>query len=300
MAAGPAGSLWAFLKHYGQAALNRYRKLHFLGKVFIWTIILFDICIGAAVIIVTPARIAQFFHDKAKIVAATRLGWLGTIAVMVCVSFPPLIGFTTLVTLCGFAYGMQGFYIALAGSVIGSAVVFSVLRLLFSKRIRAWSAQNEKWQALEAVVRAKGLPLMILIRVSPFPPWVYANSLFASIEAVRFWQFVVATVCLSPKLLLHVFIGSKMAALADGDERARMDTRDKVINGLLVGGGIGITIFTSWWVYKLVQDHIRHLHGLPSETDELAAEAIEEYEEDAPLLRSLSPEIDHRDNRSVA
>lgn len=71
---------------------------------------------------------------------------------VVCVSFPPLIGHTTLVTLCGFAYGMEGFYIALAGSIIGSGLVFSVLRLLFSKRIRAWSAQNEKWQALESVV----------------------------------------------------------------------------------------------------------------------------------------------------
>jgi uncharacterized membrane protein YdjX (TVP38/TMEM64 family) len=47
---------------------------------------------------------------------------------------------------------MEGFYIALAGSIIGSGLVFSVLRLLFSKRIRAWSAQNEKWQALESVV----------------------------------------------------------------------------------------------------------------------------------------------------
>ncbi|EEB88373.1 hypothetical protein MPER_13825, partial [Moniliophthora perniciosa FA553] len=50
--------------------------------------------------------------------------------------------------------------------------------------------------ALEAVVRAKG----------PFPPWVYANSLFA---------FVVATLFVFPKLLLHVFIGSRMAALSD-------------------------------------------------------------------------------------
>jgi anthranilate/para-aminobenzoate synthase component II len=38
------------------------------------------------------------------------------------------------------------------------------------------------------------------------------------------------------------------------------------------------------WVYTLVQSHIRHLHGLPAETDELAAEAIEEFDEDAPLL----------------
>ena len=37
-------------------------------------------------------------------------------------------------------------------------------------------------------------------------------------------------------------------------------------------------------VYNLVQNHIRHLHGLSAETDEMAAEAIEDYDEDAPLL----------------
>jgi uncharacterized membrane protein YdjX (TVP38/TMEM64 family) len=55
-------------------------------------------------------------------------------------------------TLCGFAYGMKGFYIASSSSVIGSALVFIVLRFLLSHRLRQWSTQNEKWQALEAVV----------------------------------------------------------------------------------------------------------------------------------------------------
>lgn len=30
-----------------------------------------------------------------------------------------------------------------------------------------------------AVQQAKGLPLIMLIRLSPFPPWVYSNTLFA-------------------------------------------------------------------------------------------------------------------------
>jgi hypothetical protein len=37
-------------------------------------------------------------------------------------------------------------------------------------------------------------------------------------------------------------------------------------------------------VYNLVQNHIRHLEGIPPEVDELAAEAIEDYDEEAPLL----------------
>lgn len=45
-----------------------------------------------------------------------------------------------------------------------------------------------------------------------------------------------------------------------------------------------------------MQSHIRHLHGLPPQTDELAAEAIEDYNEDAPLL---SPSINRHDQDAV-
>jgi uncharacterized membrane protein YdjX (TVP38/TMEM64 family) len=98
---------------------------------------------------------------------------------------------------------MNGFFISAIASLVGSAGAFMILRYLFSERIRQWSAYNEKWQALQSVIvcahvgpltppaprvddsffqKAKGLPLIILIRVSPFPPWVYSNSFFAVSE----------------------------------------------------------------------------------------------------------------------
>lgn len=214
-----------------------------------------------------------------------RLGWLILTGAIVAVSFPPLIGHSTLLTLCGFAFGIKGFAIGAGASVVGSALIFVFLRLCFSSHLRKWSSHNEKWKALESVVRTKGLPLIILIRVSPFPPWVYSNSLFASIEAVSLWQFVVATCFIFPKILLLVVIGSRMAALSDGDSRSHMDTHTKVMNGLLIGGGIIIAIFTSWLVYTLVQNHIRQLEDISPEVDRMAAEALEEYDEDAALLR---------------
>ncbi|KAJ3511929.1 hypothetical protein NLJ89_g3821 [Agrocybe chaxingu] len=244
MSAQSPPGFFAMIKKYSRYTFNRYRALHIFGKLFIWLVILFYICMGAFIVVVTPARIAQYLYDKARILASTRLG----------------------------------------------------------ERLRVWSSKNEKWQALESVVvgrrvaaslslmligitkTAKGLPLIILIRISPFPPWVYSNSLFASIEAVKLWQFVVATTFVFPKLLLHTFIGSKIAELSDGDQRGHMDTRTKVLNGVFVGGGILVAIFTSWTVYNLVQRHIRHLEGFSPEVDELAAEAIEDYDEEAPLL----------------
>jgi uncharacterized membrane protein YdjX (TVP38/TMEM64 family) len=52
-----------------------------------------------------------------------------------------------------------------------------------------------------------------------------------SIQAVKLWQFVFATFCVLPKILLETFIGSKMAELSDGKQRGHMDT-SKVIRGL--------------------------------------------------------------------
>ncbi|KAG6813501.1 Tlg2-vesicle protein [Tricholoma furcatifolium] len=115
-----------------------------------------------------------------------------------------------------------------------------------------------------------------------------------SIEAVSLWQFATATIFVFPKLVLHVFIGSRIAALSDGGQRDHMDTQTKIVNGLLVAGGLVTAVFTSWLVYRMVQKHIRHLEGLPPSLDELAAEAIEDYGEDDPLMRPLSPSSGHQ------
>jgi len=274
------------IKTYAKYSWDRYRSLHIYGKVFIWLVIMTEICMGVFVVIVTPARIAQYSYDKARLLAATPFGWLVLGLIIVCISFPPFVGHTTLITLSGFAYGIQGFFLNATASLLGSALTFVILRHLFSERLNRWSSQNQNWQALESVVKEKGLPLIILIRISPFPPWVYSNSLFASIQAVKLWQFAIATLFVFPRLLLYTFIGSKMASLADGNQRELMDNTTKILNGMLIGGGFAVAIGTSGWLYALVQRHIRHLRGIPAEIDESAAEAIEDFDEDAPLLSS--------------
>ena len=111
----------------------------------------------------------------------------------VVTSFPPLIGYSTTMTLCGFAYGpLGGFAIAAPSALMGSALTFVILRLLFKRRIKNWTQEKPHWLAMQQVIEAKGLPLIILIRLCPIP-WVYSNALFASMGAVQLWQFVLAT-----------------------------------------------------------------------------------------------------------
>jgi len=149
--------------------------------------------------------------------------------------------------------------------------------------VARWTATNEKWRALEAVIRAKGLPLIILIRISSFPPWVYSNSLFASIESVSLTQFTLATLFVLPRAMVYVFVGSRIASISDGEQRNHMDAASKFVNGCLIIGGVVVSIIASSVVYYFVQKEIQILHGNRPTADRLDTEATE-GEEGEPLL----------------
>jgi hypothetical protein len=95
------------------------------------------------------------------------------------------------------------------------------------------------------------------------PPWVYSNALFASITSVKFWQFMIANLWvlmsivllhliniirrfLMPKILLTVFVASRIAALADRDQRGQMDLPTEILNYSSIAVGIVVGIGTGW------------------------------------------------------
>lgn len=276
--------VFAKAKVYGAAAVQRYKKFNIYQKLFVWGTFFLYLSLATAFFVIGADKIGQTLYNFAQRISHLRFGWLILTALFFVISFPPMAGHTTLITLCGYAYGMKGFPIAAAGSLFGSAFTFLVLRLLFSRRLRRWSESSERWQALETVVASKGLPLIFLIRASPFPPWVYSNTLFASIQSVALWQFFLATFIVFPKIAIFVFVGSRLADLSDGETRSHMDTTTKILNISISVGGVIIAALASWIIYRLMRKEILHLRGVPSEIDELAAEAIEDAEEGAPLL----------------
>jgi len=251
-----------------------------------------NLAMGLALLTIGPKAIAQKMYDLAQAVRELPYGWLILVAVIAITSFPPLIGWSTTVTVCGFAYGLDGWYVASIGALFGAAMSFTVLRLMFRERIRAWARQNPRWTALENVIRARGLPLIILIRLSPFPPWVYANLLFASIETVSFFQFMIATLLYTSKLFIGVWIGSRIAMFSDGTQRDKMDTKTKIVNVLSVVLGVGLALAAGWFTWRLTEREIRTAPGGEAGEDTLATEALESAVDElqVPLIRSFSGE----------
>ncbi|KZS97757.1 Golgi apparatus membrane protein TVP38 [Sistotremastrum niveocremeum HHB9708] len=282
--------LWPFQKtvHYCREAVVRYKRLNWLGKSVFWFLIVFHIVLFTALIVFTPARLAQALYDSAQELEHIPYGWLILVGIIVVASFPPLIGFDTTLNVCGFTYGFRrGYLIGAPSAVVAACLVFLVLRWAFKSRVQAWATTNERWQALEAVIREKGLPLIILIRISGFPPWVYSNAFFASVEGVSFWQFFVATLCTLPKACLPVFVGSQIAKFSDGHRRGEMDTNTKIINAVVIALTIVLILVTGALVHRWTQMEIRKLKRLPPEVDAAAVDALEEVDEGAPLLRDF-------------
>lgn len=61
-------------------------------------------------------------------------------------------------------------------------------------------------------------------------------------------MFALATAIVTPKLLIHVFIGSRLAAIAKSGDK--MDATTKAINWASIIGGLIMGAVTAWLIYS--------------------------------------------------
>lgn len=220
--------------------------------------------VGPEAMFDTTAKLAIWFGSQS-------FGAALIIALVIIVSFPPLIGYGTSITLCGLGWGVhadatsehaqldgnlfQAWLLASVACLLGATVSFTVLRFLIvhhSKRV-SWisnTLNDPKYVALSTAVRRRGLSMAILVRFCPFP-FAYSNLFFASlVDAVSFKHFFVATALITPKLFLHVWLGTRMFQLMDRDQRAQLDGWAKALNVIYILVGSAIGVATGWIVWS--------------------------------------------------
>ncbi|QSZ30976.1 hypothetical protein DSL72_000537 [Monilinia vaccinii-corymbosi] len=170
-----------------------------------------------------------------------RGGWMILWAMTFIAAFPPLIGYSTTITIAGFVYGVpKGWVVVASATVAGSFCSFLASRTILSTYVHRLVGQDKRFEALALTLKHDGIKILCMIRLCPLP-YSLSNAAVATFPTVRPLNYALATALVSPKLLIHVFIGSRLGSLA-GDKG--MDTSTKVINyaSIVFGGALGATV----------------------------------------------------------
>ncbi|UKZ77148.1 hypothetical protein TrVFT333_004867 [Trichoderma virens FT-333] len=166
-------------------------------------------------------------------------GWLIAFMLIFVTSVPPIVGYSTANTIAGFVYGFpMGWPIAASACIIGSLTAFMACRTVLSGHVNKLIGNDHRFVALGQVLRRDGILYLTGIRFCPLP-FSLSNGFLATIPSISPLSFVISTALSTPKLLIHIFIGSRLAIIAEQGDA--MPFRDKIVNytGMIIGGAIG-------------------------------------------------------------
>ena len=172
------------------------------------------------------------------------------------VAFPPLIGYSFLSTCCGLIYGVSfhGWIILAIGSVCGSVASFAVFKNILHSRAEKLIHANRRFEAFASILQENNSYLILaLFRLCPFP-YSLTNGAVAGIYGISLRNFAIANVITTPKLLVYLFIGSRIKNLA-GTESAGSKLFD--IISILVA--VCILMVTAWILYYKTNQRYKQL-----------------------------------------
>jgi uncharacterized membrane protein YdjX (TVP38/TMEM64 family) len=210
-------------------------------------------------------RIFAYLSPAAKRWRDTPGGWLVLWFLTFFVSFPPMIGYSTCVTVAGFVWGMYGWFIVASATILGSTASFIVSRTVLKKYVSRLAERNKRFAALSLVLKHDGIKLLIMIRLCPLP-YSFSNGAISTIPTVTWQNYMLATACITPKLLLHIFVGRQIGLLAE--EGNKMDFKTKMISYLSIAIGMAAGIATGYFIYVKTKARAEQL-----EAEEAAAAA---------------------------
>ncbi|KAI5272278.1 hypothetical protein E4T47_04453 [Aureobasidium subglaciale] len=175
-------------------------------------------------------------------------GWMILWAATFLVSFPPLIGYSTVVTLAGFVYGVgKGWLIVASATIVGSTASFLASRTLLKSYVTRLTENDKRFAALALTLKHDGIKLLMMIRLCPLP-YSLSNGAISTIPTVKWPQFMVATAAASPKLLLGVFVGHQLGVIAQSGDK--MSAGVKAVNYLGIAFGLTAGVATGFIMYN--------------------------------------------------
>ena len=143
-------------------------------------------------------------------------------AYAICCVF--LIPASALTLAAGAIFGFAaGSIVVAVGATLGAAAAFLLGRTVLRRRVESFVAARPKLQAVDRAIAAEGTRLMLLMRLSGFPPFTWINYAL-SLTGVRFVPYVLTTLFgIIPGVLAFTWAGAAgAAALTGGGNRVAL------------------------------------------------------------------------------
>lgn len=150
-------------------------------------------------------------------------------------------------------------FIAATATIAGSTASFLLSRSLLKNMVQRLIANDTRFAALSLTLKHDGLKLLVMIRLCPLP-YSLSNGAVATFPTVNWASYAAATAIVSPKLMLHIFIGSqieKIAATPDG----KMDAKTKAISYLSILIGMVAGVATGYFMYNKTKQRAAQLEA---------------------------------------
>lgn len=181
------------------------------------------------------------------------------------ISFPPMLGYSFTSTATGLIYGVSfhGWIILASGTILGSISAFVVFQKILIERSKHLIKMNKKFEAFAMILQQNNSYwFLALFRLCPFP-YSLTNGALASIYGVSVKNFAIANIITSPKLVMYLFIGSRIKHLGDDSNTGNSKLFDIC--------SIFITVFilslTAWVLYNKTQQKYLQLQNASEEAN---------------------------------
>ncbi|KAK4938405.1 Tlg2-vesicle protein [Elasticomyces elasticus] len=204
-------------------------------------------------------RIFSFLEPLAERWKNTTGGWTILWTIIFFTAFPPVIGYSTCGTTAGFVYGVwEGWLILATATVAGSFCSFIVSRTILRKWVDRWVGNDKRFAAFSLILKHDGLKLLCMIRFCPLP-YSLSNGAMSTFPTIHPAMYALATAMVSPKLFVHVFIGSRLAIIAR--TREKMTFGDRMVNysSIVIGGTVGV--LTGYYIYRQTMARAKELEA---------------------------------------
>ncbi|WVR05965.1 hypothetical protein IAU60_002993 [Kwoniella sp. DSM 27419] len=186
---------------YRQALRKALRR-----HMYKWYAILVIAIVLTALITVKHETVVEFCAPVTRTIRAWPGGWMIPIAILIVVSFPPLVGHEIIGILCGLVWGLWvGFAILAAGTFLGEIATWIAFKWCCQGRAAKFEKKNKLYAALTQLIREKSFTFTLVLRFSAVPGHI-VTAVSASAGA-NFWQYLAAAFLTLPKQWTIVYLG---------------------------------------------------------------------------------------------